>query len=100
MTREEPCALCTKVRVRGKRIVSLARLGCLRGANERELGFSPIAFTQASATREAEETPPLLQQGRRREDTLAFRCSAARTDTCAQLCFRRARRLEPRADQR
>jgi len=40
--------------------VSLARLDCLRGANEAELGFSPIAFAQASAPREKEETRPPL----------------------------------------
>src|SRR5262249_45170613 len=40
---------------------SLARLDCSGALNEPELGFSPIAFAQASAPREAEETPPLLR---------------------------------------
>src|SRR3974377_535000 len=99
MTREGTCALCTKVRVPGKRGGSLARLDCIRGANEPELGFSLIAFAQASAPRKQRRRHRSSATGETARGSLAFRCSAARTDTCTELCFRWARRLEPCADR-
>src|SRR5215813_6218126 len=87
MTREGPCALCTKVRVPGKRIVSLARLDCLRGANEAELGFSPIAFAQASAPREKEETRPPLLRNRGDGETIRWPSAARRPGPMLALSF-------------
>src|SRR5262245_48341014 len=62
---------CTKVRVLGKQIVSLARLDCLRGAKVSGIGVFPDCFRSGvGAKGEGEETRPPLLRNRGDGETL------------------------------